>query len=81
MSGLCGTEIICYQTKQICIKKITKHFTNFKQKVTGASKKRCQKKRKQIYMAFAYELLYSTITVCARSAATTIAGIAIGEAS
>ena len=44
-------------------------------------KTRRQKEKKQVCTAFAYELLYSTITVCARSAATTTVGTAIGEAS
>ncbi len=43
------------------------------------SKTRHQKEKKQVCTAFAYELLYSTITVCARSAATTTVGTAIGE--
>ncbi len=45
------------------------------------SKARRQKEKKQVSTAFAYELLYLTITVCARSAATTTVGTAIGEAS
>ncbi len=44
------------------------------------SKTRHQKEKKQVCTAFAYELLYSTITVSARSAATTTVGMAISEA-
>ncbi len=44
------------------------------------SKTRHQKDKKQVHTAFAYELLCSTITVCAHSAATTRVGTAIGEA-
>ncbi len=47
-------------------------FTNVKQKGIGVSKTRRPKEKKQVYTAFDYELLYSTITVCARFHATTI---------
>ena len=44
------------------------------------SKTRRQKEKKQVCTAFAYELLYLTITVCTHSAATATIGTAIGEA-
>ena len=65
----------------INVTRYQKHFPNVKQKGIGVSKTRRQKEKKQVCMAFAYELLYSTITICARSAATTTVGTAIGEAS
>ena len=43
------------------------------------SKTRCQTEKEQVCMAFGYELCFSTITVCAHSAATTTIGTAIGE--
>ncbi len=41
---------------------------------------RRQKEKKRVFTAFAYELLYSTITVCARSAAMTTVSTVIEEA-
>ncbi len=45
--------------------------------VIGVSKTRHQKEKKQVCMDFAY----SMIKICARFAATTMVGTAIGEAS
>ena len=73
-SGLCGTEIICYQTKQKLYKQDNKNIFQ-----VGLSKTRRQKEKKQVCTAFAYELLYSTITVCTCSVAMTTVGMAIGE--
>ena len=55
MSGLCGTEIICYQTKQKLYKQDNKNiFQMLNQKGIGVSKTKRQKEKKQVYTAFAY---------------------------
>ncbi len=77
-SGLWGTEIICYQTKQKLYKQDNKHILQILSKMGWACQKRDAKKKS--YTAFAYELLYSTIIVCTRSAATITIGTVNGEA-